>query len=100
MVYLADPDESLRYLGYGAVDQGILDLQPWFRVNVKKYKPYFEAQHRFLLFTRVKGDRFWMGSYWTEPWILNWLFSELVHSHAKIELLGRKDDGMLFLVTH
>ena len=34
LVYLADPEASLRSLGHNTVDRGMLDLKPWFQLNV------------------------------------------------------------------
>lgn len=100
LVYLADPQASLRYLGHTVVDQGILDLKPWFRLNVEQYRPYVASQQRFLLYTRVRGDRSWVGCFWGMPWDLNWLLYELERDNMQIELRARNQDDLLFLVRH
>jgi hypothetical protein len=100
LVYLADSQASLRYLDQTVVDQGILDLKPWFRVNAEQYRPYIASQKRFLLYTRVRGDRTWLGCFWGQPWDLNWIIFQLKEDAMRIELLGRNEDDLLFLVSH
>jgi hypothetical protein len=100
VVYLADPEASLHYLGHTIVDQGILDLRPWFQLNIEKYKTYVASRHRFLVYSRVIGDRNWLGCFWDQPWDLNWLLFELKRADMQIELRGRNKDDLLFLVTH
>lgn len=98
LVYLADPQASLRYLGHTVVDQGIIDLKPWFHLNVEQYRSYVASQHRFLFYTRVRGDRSWVGCFWGMPWDLSWLLYELERDDMQIELRGRNEDDLLFLV--
>ena len=85
VVYLADPQASLRYLGHSSVDQGILDLKPWFGLKVEKYAPYVAFQKRFLVYGGVH--------------IGNWLLFELKRANMRIELRGRNGDNLLFLVS-
>ena len=77
IVYLADPQASIRYFGHDTVDRGIIDLKPWFPVQVEEYGPYIVSHERFLLYARVRGERDWLGFFWGEPWELNWLLYEL-----------------------
>jgi hypothetical protein len=92
VVYLADPQASLRYLGHNSVDQGILDLQPWFGVKVEQYAPYVASHQRFLVYVRDK--------YLNNPTAnINWLLSELTTTDRRIELRSRHEDGLLFLVS-
>jgi len=99
VVYLADPQASIRHLGHDTVDRGILDLKPWFHVAAEEYAPYLASHSRFLVYTRVRGDRSWLGCYWGQPWNLSWLLYELHRAPVRIELRGRNDDDLLFLVT-
>jgi hypothetical protein len=99
VVYLADPQASFRHLGHDTVDRGILDLKPWFHVAAEEYTPYLASHRRFLVYTQVRGDRTWLGCYWGQPWNLSWLLHELHGAPVRIELKGRNDDGLLFLVT-
>jgi hypothetical protein len=85
LVYLADPGLSLRYLGHSSVDQGILELKPWFPVKIERYGPYVASQRRFFVYGNLGG--------------LNWLFNELTAAEMRIELRGRNANKLLFLVS-
>lgn len=99
VVYLADPQASLRYLGHDTVDRGILGLKPWFPVVVEEYGSYVASHDRFLVYLQVQGERSWLGYYWGRPWEWSWLLYELPSAPVHIKLLSRNDDGLLFLVT-
>jgi Dolichyl-phosphate-mannose-protein mannosyltransferase len=86
LVYLADPQASLRHLGHSSVDQGILDLKPWFRLKVEEYAPYIASHERFFVY-----------GYADPHWV--WLLSELSRPDFRVELKGRHKDNLLFLVT-
>lgn len=97
-VYLADPRQSLRYLGHNTMDRGILDLRPWFRMNIHEFDGYLHVQSRFLLYVH--------GGYLGGPWVngqvgpnLNWIVSDLTESGWHLELKVRRDNQLLFLVT-
>jgi Dolichyl-phosphate-mannose-protein mannosyltransferase len=93
LVYLANAQASLRYLGHSSVDQGILDLKPWFRLNVEEYAPYVASQQRFLVYVR--------GRYLNKPNAnINWLVSDLTTDSRRIELRSRYKDDLLFLVSN
>jgi hypothetical protein len=85
LVYLADPGLSLRYLGYDTVDQGILDLKPWFPPKIERYGPYVASQRRFFVYGNLGG--------------MNWLLNELTAAEMRIELRGRQGAHLLFLVS-
>ena len=85
VVYLADPQAEFRYFGHNSVDQGILDLKPWFRLKVEEYAPYVASQERFLVYG---------GAH-----IGNWLLFDLL-ANMRIELRGRNGNNLLFLVSH
>ena len=85
VVYLADPQASLRHLGFTSVDQGMLDLKPWFRLKIEEYAPYVASQQQFLVY----GPIGW----------LNWLLSELTATNRRIEMKGRNRENLLFLVS-
>jgi hypothetical protein len=86
LVYLADPQASLRHLGHSSVDQGILDLEPWFGLKVEQYGPYIASHERFLVYGQVDPD-----------WV--WLLSELSLANFRIEMRGRNKNNFLFLVS-
>jgi hypothetical protein len=100
LVYLADPQASLRYLGHTVVDQGILDLKSWFRLNVQEYKPYVGSHQRFLVYNRLRGERSWFGCYWGLSWDLSWLIYQLTEDKMQMELLGRNLDAIVYMVSH
>jgi len=99
VVYLANQQASVKYLGHDTVDRGILDLNRWFRLAVEEYVPFMAARPRFLIYARVRGVPSWLGYYWIEPVNLNWLFCELSTAPVEIELKGWSDNDLLFLVT-
>lgn len=98
LVYLADPQASLRYLGHDTIDQGIWDLKSWFPVTVREYDDYVASHDRFLVYLQVHGERSWLGFYWGRPWEWSWLLYKLPKEPSEIELVDRNDAGLLFLV--
>jgi hypothetical protein len=86
LVYLADPQASLRHLGHSSVDQGILDLKPWFGLKVEEYGPYIASHDRFLVYG-------YLDPYWV------WLLTELSLANFRIEMRGRNKNNFLFLVS-
>jgi hypothetical protein len=86
LVYLADPDKSLSYLGHNSVEKGTLDLlKPWFHLPIEEYGPYVASRPRFLVYSNP-------GHF------LNWLLSDLAKGSRRVELRGRNKDSLLFLV--
>jgi 4-amino-4-deoxy-L-arabinose transferase-like glycosyltransferase len=86
LVYLADKEASRRYLGHDSLERGMFELlKPWFRLNVQEYRPFLAARRPFLLC----GDA---GHF------LNWVFSDLAATEAQLELRGRNQGVLLFLV--
>ncbi len=97
-VYLADSERSFRHLGHDTMDRGILDLRPWFHLNIQESEPYKTAESRFLLYVH--------GGYLGGPWVngevgpnLNWIVSDLIATGWHLELKTRQDNQLLFLVT-
>jgi len=88
LVYLADPQASLRHLGHDTVDRGILDLRPWFGFHIEEYSRYLDAHPKFFVY--LNGGR---------PGSLTWLLTELVSAPVAIDLRAKVDDHLLFLVT-
>jgi hypothetical protein len=86
VVYLASPDASLYHLGHNSIEKGLLDLQHWFPIRVEAYQGFIASKKRFLV-------------YGSAGYFLNWLFSELAAADLRVELLSRRDDTLLFLVS-
>ena len=87
LVYLADPDASMRYLGHNSIERGMFDLlKPVFRLNVQPYHPYLTSGRPFLL----------CGN---PHYFLNWVLTELVSSGAHLELKAQYQDIQLFRVS-
>jgi hypothetical protein len=84
IVYLADPRASLRYLDQTTVDQGILDLKPWFPLTIQEYNPYLASPRGFFVYGPLGR--------------LNWLLYALTATNRQIELKGRYRDNLFFLV--
>jgi hypothetical protein len=90
MFYLANPEDSVRYVGHDTIDRGLIDLKPWFPINnVQPYRLFVRSHKQFLLY---------YGS-WPEDWVWNWIMSSLVADRMHIELKARQGDQYLFLVT-
>jgi len=89
IVYLADPDRSLRVLGHSSVERGMIDLiQPWFHMNVVRFEPFVAEHARFLVYGNFVHKSF-----------LNWLLPELRAAGWHTELLNHAGDDMLFLAS-
>jgi hypothetical protein len=86
LVYLADPESALRHVGQTTVDRGLLDLNSVFGLNVQHYHAYIASQTRFFVYGPIRGD-------------LNWLLFELAMLDMRVELKGRNEDNLLFLVS-
>lgn len=86
LVYLADTEASMRYLGFDSIERGMFDLlKPWFRLNVQPYRNYLASKNDFLLI--VDSSDF-----------LNWILTDLPSTGRHIELRGRSKPFQLFLV--
>ena len=86
LIYLSDPEASMRHLGHNSLERGMIDLlKPWFHLNVQPYGPYIASQSAFLLC----GD---------PQHFLNWVLDDLVSSGAQLELRARQKAVVLFLV--
>jgi Dolichyl-phosphate-mannose-protein mannosyltransferase len=84
LTYVADPDASVRYLGHDTVDRGLLDLRPWFPLNIVPFGEYLATHSDFMVYGYI-GD-------WT------WLAYELPKIADVSELLGRRYSRVLFSV--
>lgn len=98
LVYLADPEASLRHMGHDTMDRGMVDLNPWFRMNVEESRSFQQSCGRFLLYVH--------GGFLGGPLAngvsvpdFNWLLSDLLSGEWRLELLRRQENHMLLLVT-
>jgi hypothetical protein len=97
-VYLADPARSLRHLGHNTMDRGILDLKPWFRLNIQDAEGYEREHARFLLYVHAGylGGPLSGGQVTPD---FNWLLSDLAATGWQLELKARQDNQLLFMVA-
>ncbi len=92
LVYLADPEASFRHLGHTALDRGLLDLKPWFGLNIEEYGSYVASRRTFLVYAHVGYLDGQIANF-------NWLLSELPLANRRIELRRRNEGELLFLVS-
>lgn len=87
LVYLSDPAASRRYFGHDSIERGMFDLlKPYFKLNVQAYRPYLDSGRKFLLLS--------------EPdFFLNWMLTDLPAKGEQLELKGRSQPFLLFLVS-
>jgi hypothetical protein len=85
VVYLADPHESLRYLHFDTVDRGLLDLNPWFPLNVRWFKQFVPEHPSFLVLANI------------DDW--NWLPNSLAVMDGDVRLAGVLRNSALFSVS-
>jgi hypothetical protein len=86
LVYVADADLARRYLGTDTSGRSLLALRPWFPPAILSYKECIRAQ-RFLLFGDG-ADNTWR----------NWMLSRVMDDGARLTLVGRHGDRLVFLV--
>jgi len=87
LVYLADPSAARRFLGFGSLDSGMLELVgPWFRMHVVPFEQFANAKSRFLLYGREELDS-------------NWLIRALKERRFRIEFQTNIEKKYLFTVT-
>jgi hypothetical protein len=84
LVYLSDPATSFKYIGQDTIDRGMLDLRPWFPLNVAERARYVEEHSLFLAFGTVGGWD-WITHFFTPP-------------NYKTELLARDGDKLLLSI--
>jgi hypothetical protein len=81
VVYLADPHLSVRYLGHDTVDRGLLQLNPWFPLNVVWFRDWLIAHPSLLVYGSIND------------W--NWVSFELPKWSNEIRLVERDRWRML-----
>jgi hypothetical protein len=84
LYYVSKPASSIEYLGHDTIDQGLLDLQPWFiPLTAVPYEGFLANFNEFLTYGYV-GE-------WT------WMSYELgTESRYTTNLVGRDRDRLLF----
>jgi hypothetical protein len=55
VVYVADPANAVRYVQQDTIDRGLLDLRPWFPLNVTEYTQFVEEHSQFLVYGTLGG---------------------------------------------
>lgn len=86
VVYLADPEASLRQLKHNSIERGMVDLlKPWFGLKVTDYNSYIAARPQFLL----------CGN----PGFFSWIIPELEQDGMRLEYRGREGTTLLFFVS-
>lgn len=64
--YLCDPAVSVKYLKQDTIDQGLLDLRPWFPLNTVERAHYLKEHSEFLAYGLV-GEWNWTTFFFTAP---------------------------------
>jgi hypothetical protein len=59
LVLLADPEKSIRYMSTDTVDRGLLDLNPWFPLNVRWFHEWIAEHPSFRVWASI-GDWSWI----------------------------------------
>jgi hypothetical protein len=86
LVYVADPNSSVAYLGHDTIDRGLLDLRFWFPINIVRADSFLTDNPQFYVF----GE--------TSTW--SWLTFDLA-KWGQTRLMARGERGrLLFSVDH
>jgi hypothetical protein len=86
VVYVADPSSSISYLGHDTVDRGLLDLRPWFPIDIIRADSFLTDNRQFY------------GFGLTGTW--SWLTFDMA-KWGQTKLLARGEQGrLLFSVDH
>jgi hypothetical protein len=84
LAYLADPHLSVQYIGHDTIDRGLLDLVPWFPLNIVWWHDWWQA-HSYSLVYGYVGE---------------WTWSTFaVDQVGTVQLLERDVDRLLLSVT-
>jgi hypothetical protein len=84
LVYPADPQLSIRYEGHDTIDRGLLDLNPWFPINVVPFRDFLLNNASFGVYTYVG--------------VWSWITYELPEVAKDVRLLKRRDYDVFFHV--
>jgi hypothetical protein len=53
LLFLADADAAIQYMGFDTIDTGILALRPWAPVKVVEYRNFFAPGREFLVYRNL-----------------------------------------------
>ena len=53
LLFLADTDAAIEYMGFDTIDSGILVLRPWAPLKALEYKSFFAPGREFLLYRNL-----------------------------------------------
>lgn len=84
LTYVADPEESVKYIRHDTIDRGLMDLRPWFPLKVISREKYFFENPQFLVYGYIG------------PW--SWLSYDLTPPDYETKLLERQSNQVLFAV--
>ncbi len=59
VVFVADPNSSIAYLGHDTVDRGLLDLRPWFPIDIVRADSFLTDNRQFYAFG-LTGQWSWL----------------------------------------
>jgi hypothetical protein len=86
LVYVADPNSSISYLGHDTVDRGLLDLRFWFPIDIVRADSFLTDNSQFYVFGQ------------TDTW--SWLTFDMA-KWGQTKLMARGERGrLLFSVDH
>lgn len=72
LLFLADNQAALKYMGFDTIDGGIRDLRPWSSVQVVEYRSFARPGREFLVYQNTLRP--------------GWLISKVVDEGATVEL--------------
>jgi hypothetical protein len=81
---LSDPADSFKYLQQDTIDRSLLDLRPWFPLNVVERARYLEEHSQFLAYGSLN------------EW--NWITYVFIPPAYRTEVLKRSGDKLLLRV--
>lgn len=86
VVYVADPEASVSYLGQDTVDRGLLDLRPWFPIDIVRADSFLAENRQFYVYGQ------------SNQW--SWLTFDMA-KWGQTKLMARGEQGrLLFSVDH
>jgi hypothetical protein len=81
IAYVASPESSVKYLQQDTVDRGLLDLRPWFPLQIVPSRTFLAEHSEFLVYTYI-------GAF-------SWLTYDLTPPYYDTRMLERYGDHVL-----